>query len=152
MSKDQNTLQTTSNTLVLAPPAETQTVASLSPSARDAAGRAAFDELVGGGGYDSLTASGRDAFVAYGLLDKTDERVPAAKQAALDAVRDAKLAGVFSTSPTPVSKIAESKDPAVRNQSPTGTQGESAGPGATVPSVAPAALEPNTTTPAVAKK
>jgi hypothetical protein len=27
MSKDQNTLQTTSNTLVLAPPAETQTVA-----------------------------------------------------------------------------------------------------------------------------
>ncbi len=127
----------------------------ITPSARDAAGRAAFADLVGGGGYDSLTESGRDAFRAYGLLASDDEHKQTSKQAALDALRDAKSAGLFNADAKPGQpSVAESKDPTIRNQSPTGTVGESAGPSnqGVAPAVSPVVGEPNSTTPAVAKR
>ena len=135
-----------------------------SPSELETGGRNAFSQLVEGeGGYDSLPEAGKQAFRALGQLKQNDERFPAARQAALDAVRDAKAAGLFNPqAPASPQHIAQSKDPAVRNQAPTGTQGESAGNPAPVapatsqppqpaptPSHAPPAGEPNTTTPAV---
>jgi hypothetical protein len=128
-----------------------------SVSDQEAAGRSAFSQYSGeSGGYDSLSDGGKQAFRSLGLLDAKDERFAGAKQAALDAVRDAKIAGLFNPQTATPQQIAESKDPAVRNQAPTGTNAESSGPATTVnptppgPAPAPAATgEPNTTTPAV---
>ncbi len=153
-------LVSTSNTLVSPPPPATQTIAELTTSAKAEAGKAAMSKIASGdvAGFDSLNQSAKDAFSAYGLLPAGDEREPQAKQAALDALRDAKAAGSFSTAATPVNAIAESKDPAVRNQAPAGTPNQDSGTGTTflqAPSAAPPALstssstEPNTTTPAV---
>jgi hypothetical protein len=122
----------------------------LAPTEREAAGRAAFADLIGGGGYDSLSLGGKDAFIAVGRIANNDERFVSARQAALDAVRDAKTVGIFNADAKPAQPgVAESKDPAVRNQSPTGTQGESAGPSPSIAAPALPVSEPNTTTPAV---
>lgn len=94
--------------------------------------KAAFSNLGVEGNFDALNADQKRALAAYGgLLDRqgdddvTDERLDGAKQAALDAVRDARQAGEAFGQPF---DVATSKDPAVKNQHPTSTQGEGSGP------------------------
>lgn len=123
----------------------------LSSSDRDASAKSAFGSLHDGGigSYDQLSEGGKQAVRAFAALDPSDARYESAKAAAKDAIRDHRQAGLFSErdAMTPA-RIAESKDPAVRNQSPTGTQGESAGPQPAL--TAPSAPDANAKTPAVA--
>lgn len=119
-------------------------------SHKDQAGESAFGNLSQEGSFAALPESGKQALRAFGALDKNDDRYQSARQAALDAIRDAKAAGLFGTQnlTTPV-EIAESKDPAVRNQAPTGTQGEMAPPVTGIAPANPGVPEANTSTPAV---
>lgn len=127
----------------------------VSPTEIEEAGEEAFAEHSGeDGGYESLPEGGKMAFRALGMLDPRDPRFRGAKQAAVDAVRDAKLAGIFNAEqPSREDRtreaIAASKDPAVRNQSPTGTVGEASVTSAPAPAprtaIAPPAGDPSTT-------
>lgn len=86
----------------------------------------AFSELVSGGDFEKLTQGGKMAFRAYAQLpsDADYDRREGAKRAALDAARDVgiKLQESLSESDPGASNVAESKDPTVKNQNPTGAQ------------------------------
>ena len=109
----------------------------------NAAAQAAFDTLIGTGGFESLNEAGKASFRAFAVIDALvqfpnalaldpaiEEKWKGAMQACLDAVRDHKTLGIFDpsatgpTTDTAATAVATSKDPEVKNQAPTGTVGE----------------------------
>ena len=92
----------------------------------EATARALYVTTTGGSAseYDALPLTGRFAWRAFAALSVGDAMYASARQAALDARRDAIAAGLLTPQAIAAAARNASTDPTVRNQRPVGAYNE----------------------------